>query len=281
MPEDVGLFVDEAGNVVWTYRGGITDGALDPNKNYDLRGESHEYSGDYSQHLYYVTNAAGNNRKYDGVELNATARLKNFDLQASYTYSKAEGSVTEGQPGSDGVAQFSVYYDTYALSDDNIYGELPWSVTQYLKVAGSFHTDITDWYEFSVGVNGFLRTGYKYSKVAVPPKTYNPDDPTNDFNDRSTWTGRPPYYTSTSYMPEGRGSYEYPSFYNIDLSLQNSFKFGKFGTLTAIFDVNNITDYQGIVGVDDVYNPKFPEAFGQAIGFGTPRNYTLSLKYAF
>jgi len=281
MLEDTGLFVDEAGNVVWTYRGGITDGALDPNKNYDPREESRDYPGDYSQHLYYVTNAAGNTRKYDGVELNATARLKNFDLQASYTYSKAEGSVTEGQPGSDGIAQFSVYYDTYSLSDKNIYGELPWSVSQYLKLAGSFHYDITDWYEFSIGVNGFLRTGYKYSKMAVPPKTYNPDDPTNDFNDRSTWTGRPPYNTTAAYMPEGRGSYEYPSFYNIDLSLQNSFKFGKFGTLTAILDVNNITDYQGIVQVDDVFNPKFPDAFGQPTGFGTPRNYTLSLKYAF
>ncbi|MBN1355280.1 TonB-dependent receptor [bacterium] len=277
MIEDTGIFVDDEGNITWTYLGGVKDdfSGLDPNKKYDPRPGK-----DYANHLYYVTNAEGSTREYNGIEINAKARLKNYDLQASYTYSKAEGSVTEAQPGYSGIAQFSGQYDTYATSQ-NLFGELPWSCRHYLKIAGSTHWDLTDWYEISFGVNAFWRSGYHYSKRMIPPKTFDPDEPSNDPNDPNTWTHRPPYNSYAWYHPEGRGTYELPGVNIWDVSLQNSFKFGKWGALTVIFDVENLLDNQCITSETDVYNNSKPEQFGQANAWAAPRTWRLSFKYAF
>ena len=277
MLEDTGIFVDDDGNIVWTYLGGVKDdfSGLDPNRKFDPR-----EGKDYAKHLYYVTNAEGNTREYSGIELNARARKENWDVQASYTYSKAEGSVIEGQEGYSGIAQFSGQYDTYQTTD-NLFGELPWSCRHYLKLAGSYHFDLTDWYEMSFGINSFLRSGYHYSKRQAPAFTYDPDNPDNNIDDPSTWSGRPPYRSYTWSFPESRGGYELPSYYNIDVSWQNTFKFGKFGAATVIFDVENVTNGQTIVSEADVYNPNKPDLFGQQNGWGTPREYRLSLKYTF
>ncbi|MBN1550675.1 TonB-dependent receptor [bacterium] len=279
MIEDTGIFTDADGNIVWTYLGGVNDdfSGIDPSKDYDpLSGRN----GIYDHHLYYVTNAKGSTREYHGIEISAKARLKNYDLQASYTYSKAEGSVTEAQAGYDGISQFSGQFDTWATSQ-NLFGELPWSAKHYLKIAGSAHYDITDWYELSLGVNGFLRSGYPYSKRMIPPRTFDPSDPTNDPNDRDTWTGRPPYNDRAWYFPDGRGSYDLPSVASWDVSLQNSLKFGKWGSLTVIFDVFNVFNAQTITSETDTYNPAHPENFGQANDWADPRTYTLSFKYSF
>ncbi len=280
MLEDVGIFTDENGNIVWTYLGGVKDdfSGLDPDEKFDPV-DSKTYSS-YDKNLFYVTNASGNSRKYDGIEINASARLKYYDLQASYTYAEAIGSVTETFPDSDGVGQFSSAYDTFAASQ-NLYGELPWSCRHYVKLAGSVHYDLTDWYEISFGVNGFWRSGYHYSKRSKPPFTFDPTDPTNNQSDPDTWTGRPPRRDENFYFMEERGTYELPGFYSIDVSLQNSLKFGKWGTATVIFDVENVTDNQGLISEVELYNPSKPDLFGQANGWASPMLYRLSLKYAF
>ena len=276
MIEDCGLFIDENGNIVWTYLGGVNDArtGIDPAKNYDPREEV-----DYTNHIYWITNAEDNKREYDGLEINAKARMKHFDLQASYTWSEVTGATTESQPGS-GISQFSGYYDTYAFSH-GLQGKLPWNSTNYLKINASYHNEFTDWYEFSFGVSMFERTGYSYSKLSVPPKTFDPDDPSNDYNDRSTWTGKPPYATWAGYLPEGRGTYEYPEVINWDISLQNTFKFGKFGALTAIFDVTNLFDNQGVGLVNETEPRKHPENFGQELAWFGPREWVLTFKYTF
>lgn len=277
MIEDTGIFVDDEGNIVWTYLGAVkTDySGLDPDRKYDPREDI-----DYSKHLYYVTNAEGNKREYSGLEINAKARMDSWDLQASYTYAKSEGAVIEGQEGSDGSQQFSGQFDTPGTTD-NLFGELPWSCRHYLKIAGSYHFDVTDWYEVSMGVNAFWRSGYHYSKRSKPPFTFDPDDATNDINNPESWTGRPPYRDRNWHFMEARGGYELPSFYNIDVSFQQTFKFGSYGAATVIFDVENVTDNQGIVGEAEVFNPNKPHLFGQANQYAGPRNYRLSLKYAF
>ncbi|MCD4655672.1 TonB-dependent receptor, partial [bacterium] len=279
MVEDTGIFVDEDGNIVWTYLGGVKDdfSGLDPNKKFDPRDDG----SDFAKHLYYITNAEGNVREYDGLEINARARRDSWDLQASYTIAKAEGSVIENQEGGgSGVAQFSGQYDTYQTTD-NLFGELPWSCRHYVKIAGSYHFDVTDFYEMSFGVNAFWRSGYHYSKRMKPADTYDPDDPANDINDPSTWTGRPPYRMWSWSFPEGRGGYELPSFYTIDISWQNTIKFGRFGAATLIFDIENITDHQAIIAEAEDFNPRKPDLFGNATHWSGPRDYRVSLKYSF
>ncbi len=275
MIEDVGLFTDDEGNIVWTYRGGITGGELDPGKRYDPI----EYKT-YSKHLYWITNAQGAVREYRGLELNAAYHDTRFDVLASYTLSESQAAILDQPPGESGIAQFSGQFDTYAISR-HLFGETPWSARHYVKVAGAVHQKLTSWYEASLGVNAFWRSGYHYSKRTTPPPTFDPDDPENDPDDPSTWTGRPPYRSYAMYYPEGRGTYELPSVYSIDLSVQNTFDFSKFGTVTLIFDILNATDFQGPLSQVDIYIPAMPERFGTEESWVAPRSYRLGLKYAF
>lgn len=274
MIEDVGLFTDDDGNVTWTWRGGIRDdfSDLDPGKQYDPR----DTGRDYAHFLYWITNVPGNRRDYQGIEINAVVNKPDWNLMAGYTLSKVDGCVTEDQPGYSGISQFSGLYDTWQTSR-NLYGELPWSCRHYLKLAGSYRLALTDWYELSFGVNGFWRSGYFYSKRTTPDCTYDPDNADNDINDPDTWTGRPPYRSYAWTYPEGRGGYVLPDFYTIDVSIQNTFRFGRLGAATLILDVENITDNQDMISAAETANP----LFGEQDGWGSPRVYRLSLTYNF
>jgi len=147
--EDVGIYVDEDGNIVWTYLGGVNDdfSGIDPNKQFDPRPGK-----DYSNHLYYITNVPDAKRRYNGVEVNIKGRLERYEFKASYTFSEAKGTVIDAQEGFGGVDQFSNQYDTWAFSQ-NLFGKLPWSCRHYIKIAGSSHWDLTDWNEISFGIN--------------------------------------------------------------------------------------------------------------------------------
>jgi outer membrane receptor protein involved in Fe transport len=276
--EDVGLFADSAGNITWTWQGGINDDFtdLDPGKRFDPR----DNGQDYERHLYWITNVPGNRRRYHGVEFLARARKAFCNLQAGYTYSKAEGSTAEAYESSTGVAQFSNVFDTYQTSL-NLDGELPWSSRHRVNLAGNTFFTITDWYEISFGVYGHYISGYHYSKRTTPPYTYDPDNSSNEFDDPQTWTGRPPYRSFPFYFPEGRGTYELPSLLTVDISVQNTFLFGRFGSLILILDVLNATNNQDALDVDSVYNPSRPDRFGSEVQWRMPREYNLTLKYAF
>jgi len=299
--EDVGIFTDEDGNVVWTYLGGIN--REDPD-NWFFAGDSDDFydrdplfdgkydrdddpdtNNEYYKHHYWVTNARGE-RNYWGHEINAVARLKHFDVQASYTYSKAEGVVIDTQDNggvtSGGVTQFSGQFDTWGTTK-NLYGELPWSCRHYIKLAATAHYMFFDIWDASIGVNSFWRSGYHFSKLTNPDDTYDPYEG-NDRDDRSTWTGKPPYSGYKWTFMEPRGQNELPSYKNVDLSIQNTLDtkkwFGKYGpAFTAIFDIFNLLDYQGITSKTATWNKNNDGAgWGLPNGYGQPRNYRLTLK---
>jgi hypothetical protein len=282
MIEDVGLFVDEDGNVVWTWKGGIRDdfSGLDPNRKFDPREPDRWQDGDYAKHLYWITNVPGAKRDYYGYMLTARARRNAWNVEASYTYSRAEGTHTDRHEGSSGVAMFSSVFDTWATSQ-NMYGELPWSLRHYVKIAATYDVDLTDWYQMSFGINGFFRSGYHFSKRTIPPRTYDPDDHYNDINDPDTWTARPPYRDYYGFFPKGRGSYELPSTNTWDISWQNTFLFGQYGALTVIVDIINATNYQGVLRQVDTFNPHRPDLFGLDNAWAMPREYHLAVKYSF
>ncbi len=285
MIEDVGLFVDEDGNVVWTWKGGIKDdfSGLDPNKNFDPRAPHRSHESDYAKHLFWVTNVPDAKRDYYGYTLTARARRNAWNVEASYTYSRAEGTHTDRHEGSGGVAMFSSAFDTWATSQ-NMYGELPWSCRHYLKIAATYDVDLTDWYRMTFGFQGFYRSGYYISARSRPPYTYDPDNPVNDINDPGTWTGLPPYRGYYGYFPNGRGGYELPSFNTWNLSWQNTVSFGQYGALTFIFDMHNVTNNQGVLGQYDIYEPDRPGTgwpFGMDNAWAWPREYHLAVKYSF
>ncbi len=273
--EDVGLFMDRDGNVIWTYLGGIKDdfSGLDPNLKFDL------VDDDGYAHNVWITNVSGAERKYSGCEINARARKKHWDLQFSYTYSEAEGSLTKWTT-SGHFSLFSDFFDTYQASQ-KLYGLMPWSSDHFVKFAGAWHRDFTNRYELSVGMNAYWQSGYHYSKYRRPSPTYDPDYPSNEIDNPETWTGRPYYASVHCVLPEGRGNYEHPSTYRIDVSLQNRFGFGKWGAATIIFDIYNATNE--IFNPDESYDdPDYPTLeYDYYIEEQIPRTYRLSLKYEF
>jgi hypothetical protein len=282
MIEDVGLFVDEDGNVVWTWKGGIKDdfSGLDPNRNFDPRAPTHQREGYYAKHLYWITNVPGAKRDYYGYTLMARARRNAWNVETSYTYSRAEGTHTDRHEGSSGIVMFSSAFDSWGTSQ-NMYGELPWSCRHYFKISATYDLDLTDWYQMSFGINGFFRSGYHFSKRMRPPYTYDPDDPDNDINDPDTWTARPPYNSYYGYFPEGRGGYELPSFNTWNISWQNTVLFGQYGALTFIFDMHNVTNNQGVLNQVDFYDPYKPFMFRLDNTWAQPREYHLAVKYLF
>ncbi len=282
MIEDVGLFVDEDGNVVWTWKGGIKDdfSGLDPDKNFDPRTSSRGHNSDYAKHLYWITNVPGAKRDFSGYALTARTRRKNWDMEANYTYSSAKGTHTDHHEGSTGISMFSAAFDTWATSQ-NLYGLLPWSCRHYLKIAAAYHFDLTDWYQMSFGIQGYYRSGYHYSKRMTPPYTYNPDNYDDNIQDPYSWTGRPPYDSYNGYFPEGRGTYELPSNNRWDVSWQNTISFGQYGALTVIVDIINATNSQGVLRQVDIFTPYRPTFFGMDNAWAWPREYHLAIRYSF
>lgn len=278
MVEDAGLFLDEQGNVVWTYRGAVNDDftGLRPGWDFDPMDDGEAYA----QHVYWITNVDGNEREYSSIELSTEYLADHFDLRLYYTWSEAEGATTEAAPGYSGVMQFSGQYDTVATSQ-NLYGELPWSARHMVRFAGTYWFDLTDWYEMSFGVNAFWHSGYHYSKRSNPPFTYDPSDPYNDLDDPDTWTGRPPYRSYPWYFVEPRGGYELPSHLNVNFSWQNTFSMGQWGSIAVVLDIENLIDNQEVISETDTYNPHRPELFGQASNWYYPRSYRATVKYMF
>ncbi|HPQ39104.1 MAG TPA: hypothetical protein PLV45_01915, partial [bacterium] len=278
MIEDVGLFLDEEGNVVWTWRGAVNDDftGLKPGWDFDPV-DNGEY---YTQQVYWITNVPGNDREYSSIELNAEYQDDHWDARLYYTWSEAEGATTDTSAGYTGVAQFSGQYDTVATSQ-NLYGDLPWSAEHLIRCAASYRFDITDWYAMSVGANAFWNSGYHYSRRGKPPRTYDPDNSSNIIEEPETWTGRPPYQSYYWHYESRRGDYELPSHFNIDLSLQNTFAFGSWGAFSVIFDVTNLLDNQEIISESEIYNVNKPMLFGMADAWYPPRAYRVSLRYSF
>jgi hypothetical protein len=71
-----------------------------------------------------------------------------------------------------------------------------------------------------------------------------------------------------------------PNLYSVDLSLQNSFKIAKYGVLTAIIEVMNLTDKQITTHDANFWSPYLYRAADVAGLWATPRNFMIKLKYS-
>ncbi|MFC1853026.1 hypothetical protein ACFL27_22745, partial [candidate division CSSED10-310 bacterium] len=174
------------------------------------------------------------------------------------------------QPGSyftNQMNHFSVYYDTPLLSN-NIDGHLYYDLPHHLKIYGSYNLP----WGFVVGTAAIYKSGYIYEKYGDTAPGPDGEYDTEDDIDNSD----PAYGTGVT-LPEGRGKHRMQGNFNMALSLQKDFDFGKWGILTGIIDVENIFDDQYVTRrVEDE-----GEDFGQDVSYATPRVVTFQLKYAF
>ncbi len=239
------VIVAEDGTVLWNGPGsedlGVNVIPADPSQSYD-----------------YYTNIDGNNRDYWGVELYSTAKIRNFTFMGSYTLSEAKGT-TFDSPGrnASGVWYSSPYYGTPDLSE-NLYGYSIYHVKHFIKLNATYQFN----WGTVVGLSGFWRSGYHYSKLDFAPLLGYPSN--RDPNGRYLIIGE-------------RGEYELPSYYNIDLSIQQDFNLGKFGMITLIADIFNITNNEGVLGHVEANTSNF----GQPNSYSAPMRWSLSLLYKF
>ena len=241
--EDYGIWLDEDGNQIWPGP---------PNTDYTL------YDTDVYTNYYMVANIPGSKRDYKSLELYTNARLKNLTLMASYTWADLKGTTLETMEGNAGtVSYFTGLYDTPGASQ-NLYRTLPYDITHYVKLNAAYQFS----WGTSIGMRAFWRSGYHYTKWQRDERVPGPAG-TN-------------YYYQNWYHCSGE-TFELPSYYQIDMSLQQDIDFGRYGVLTFIFDVFNVTDNQSILGEERNDNANF----GQANVWSNPIQWQAQVRYSF
>ncbi len=246
IPEDYSIFLDEDGNVLWGGPG--TDG-------------SHLYDEDtyVANSYYYATTIPGYKRDYWGVELYSTAKMNNFTLIASYTYSESKGTAYDGHEtwGASSISYFTNSYDTPNLSE-NLYGYIPYSTKHNVKLSANY---IFSW-GTSIGIMANWASGQPYSKFVQGERINGPGGTSEGW---------------TVISEEGMGAYNLPDSHYIDLSIQHDFQLGKWGKLTLIGDIFNLTDWQGVTAVSQ----RGDSTFGDATGWNNPMRWQVAVKYEF
>ncbi|UCH93910.1 MAG: TonB-dependent receptor [Candidatus Aminicenantes bacterium] len=210
-----------------------------------------------SESFYLITNPKAGDlpwlqftpyRKYTGIELLLNKRFShNWQLMASYVYSKANGNFDNTQSSGAG------YNTTFKNPNNQIYadGKLSNDYTHMLKIQGSVILPL----DINVNVNFQLISGRTYTKEVRLPSSV-------DVNKTYIWL-------------EPRGSNRYPTSKNLDIRLEKTFKIGKskVGLLVDVFNVFN----EGIV---DWYE-NLATNFEEVLSIVNPRVFRVGLRFWF
>ncbi len=241
MIEDVGLFGDADGNIVWTYRG-----AVDAESNEIRAGKPYDPCvGDYARRYAFVTNLDGSQRRYYGFHIKAAYEGRRVKLLGGYVLSNTVGEVVGVDPETGDPAYLTSAFDS-VTSSRNRWGDLPWSAHHHLSASAWILAFDHRWFECRLGIAGYWRSGFASTAWQSPPPTYDPDNELNDIEDPDTWTGVPSDASNaTIWYPDGRGNRRLDPIVNVDLSVRNSFDLGpssRLGRLTLQLDVMNATN---------------------------------------
>ncbi len=212
-----------------------------------------------------ITNPSGLERKYEGLILSVTRRMKNnWQLFASYVYSKAEGNVDNVSFSSSGGGNAgpSSYLDT-PNSLVNSFGRLTNDNTHQVKIQGTYA--IPKW-NLSLSGNYTYLTGNTFTR-RVNCFVLNQSD-TDCFNDFEQNLGR--------YFGERRGSNRLPARNEIDLRAEWGPKIGG-GKIGIILDVFNVTNQGRATDVET----RDISSFGEATEQSAPRQYRIGFRYTF
>lgn len=242
--ESYRVLVDHDGNIIWNGPG--SDDSL-----------VNVVEVDWANSYLYFTNIPENKRDYWGIELFTNARIDNIRLMASYTLSEAKGTTFDSTSrAASGVQYGSSYFTTPQLSGDNIYGYSIYHVQHYIKLNASYYFP----WGTSIGLSGFWRSGYHYSEL-----------------DWAELLGAPGNRVGRWHIIGERGEHKLPGFYNIDLSIQQDFNFGRFGMLTLIADIYNITNNESVTG----HVENSGSQFGEPNVWSRPMSWELTALYRF
>lgn len=230
-------------------------------------------------------------RQYHALELTAEGQIsEKFKLNASYTWSKNEGSTEGLVSGAHSQADpgWSGSYDAPELTD-NSFGRTSNDIPHKIKMFGIY--DITE--EFSLGFNMNIQQGRPINKFGYHPQGVGScsepmwlDDAKTQFNsnaitDCTDIRGTDFYYNG---QPSPRGSHGHSKWiYNLDLNASYSTEVvgGNLfisATIFNVFDFDTATSYYDNAELaESIDNPNYrrPEQF-QA-----PRSAQLTVRYEF
>lgn len=229
--------------------------------------------------FFYMRNNPYALRYYYGYIFKIESRYKDwFHLKLDYTYSKAYESVGYTQNAGTDFDLPIHYINTYGYASlDN---------RHYVKLNGYFFLP----YDFSIGFNGFFRTGRPYTKY------------TDRYGTQGEGYPEPPTYGT--YFLEKRGSYRLNSIWWIDFQVSKGFKIAEGVKAKAIFSINNLTNNEFVLARNgrwwstdpneegagdgsggtvytDLYPDGYPIDFGDAYAWMTPRSYEIGLRIEF
>ncbi|MFN7966797.1 MAG: TonB-dependent receptor [Acidobacteriota bacterium] len=223
----------------------------------------YEYTGGDIQPLR-LENAPGLFRRYRGVLLTATRRLRdNWQLNASYVYSKVEGNFDNNLTNSYGPSSFLDSPNSLINAD----GKLTHDQTHEVKLQGTWlvpraNLSFSWFYTYYSGDN--------WTRRARCILVDNPDDPGTFDCQRVDGPGG----ARVRYFAETRGSRRFAPTNTVDLRLSWNKPIGN-GSLELIADIFNAFNRGVATDIED----RDGGSFGQPLSWSTPRNIRLGVRY--
>lgn len=224
----------------------------------------YKYVGGPVQNLR-IENAPGLYRRYRGLMLTATRRLRdNWQMNLSYVYSKAEGNFDNNLTNSYGPSSFLDSPNSLV----NVDGKLTNDQTHEVKLQGTWlvpqsNVSLSWFYTYFTGDNWTRRASCLL--VEDPPDS---GEFSCDKDFESPTGGRQFYFAET------RGSRRYPATSTLDVRLSWK-KPVRDGSLEFIADIFNVFN-RGVVTEIDTDDG---DTFGQPLLWSTPLNLRLGIRY--
>ncbi|MBN2382443.1 hypothetical protein JXQ70_06130 [bacterium] len=123
-----------------------------------------------------------------------------------------------------------------------------------------------------VGSRIHYRSGYPYNQYG----SYLPG-PDGEYNTADDIDHTDPLYGEGVLLQGDRGSYRYPDFVQIVLSIQKDVSLGRWGMMTAIIDIIDLFNNQVVLERDEDEGANF----GKDLVWNSPSALTFQLKYSF
>jgi Carboxypeptidase regulatory-like domain len=218
------------------------------------------------------TNPAGLNRTYKGIILSAARQLKNWQLQASYVYSKARGNIDNLGFDETGIGANTPFFDGGFLDTPNslvnAQGRLTHDQTNQVKLQGTY---IIPSLHLSLSANYTYHSGDTWTPLNDCLLT---DDGNGVIGDGIVDCHEFPQ-GPVRYFAETRGSQRLPARNEIDLSVQWHHPLGE-QELSLILDIFNLNNQKRATEVETFAD----EELGQPATINFPRNIRLGIAFS-
>ena len=214
------------------------------------------------------------NRTYRGFIITGTRRFnRNWQLWASYVYSKARGNIDNLGIDETGLGANTPFFNGHFLDTPNSLvnaeGRLTHDQTHQVKLQGTYNIPSIN---FSISTNYTYHTGDTWTPISDCLLT---DDGNGVIGDGIVDCHEFPQGPVT-YFAESRGSRRLPARNEIDLHVEWQYDVAQVGSLTLEVDTFNLNNQTRATEVE----PLIGEELGQPATINFPRNIRFGIGFA-